>query len=82
LDTVLAQVRADGLSVVDGQVLPDICSLTAPVFGHDYDLAASPTVLGVTGVIDSSMGGAPARTLRLAARELSERLGWQSSPRV
>lgn len=82
LDTVLVQVRADGLSVVDGAVLPGICSLTAPVFSHDCNLAASLTVLGVTGVIDSSMGGAPARALRLAARDLSERLGWRNTART
>lgn len=72
---ILAETRAHGLARVEGELLPGIAALSAPVFDHQGEVAAVLTALGPQGSFDSSWRGAVAGKLRRAARELSHRLG-------
>jgi DNA-binding IclR family transcriptional regulator len=67
-------VRAQGLASVAGMSNPRVAALSAPVFDRDA-LALSLTVSGVEGAIDISPGGEPARQLKRAAANVSQKLG-------
>ncbi len=72
------RIRARGMAVVEGQVLPGICSLSVPVFRHDQSLACGLSVVGFQGFMDLAEDGHPATRLRAAAGELSTLLGAHS----
>lgn len=74
---VLDTTRRNGMSIGAGAVLPGICSISAPVFRHDGDLAASMTIVGVSGVLDTRVEGPAGTALIRAAKEFSVRMGWQ-----
>lgn len=76
-EDILAATRRDGMSVGAGAVLPGICSISAPVFRHDGDLAAALTIVGVSGVLDTRVQGTAATALMHAAKAFSARMGWQ-----
>lgn len=76
-ESSLEATRRDGMSIGAGAVLPGICSISAPVFRHDGDLAAALTIVGVSGVLDTRMHGPAGTALIQAAKEFSSRMGWQ-----
>lgn len=69
--------RQRGLGCVEGDLLPGIASLSAPVFNHQDNLVAAITTLGPQGDFDIDPNGRVGRTLKKAADGLSERLGWR-----
>jgi DNA-binding IclR family transcriptional regulator len=71
----MAEVRAHGLARVDGDLLPGVASVAAPVFAHDGTIAAVIAALGHHGAFDIDWDGRNARALRDATRRLSARLG-------
>lgn len=71
----LEEIRARGLSRVQGDLLVGIASVAAPVFGHDGTIAAVITALGPQGAFDVSWDGAIAKAVKRAAQTLSRRLG-------
>jgi len=75
VDTIRNCTRARGLGRVDGELLPRIAAMSAPVFDHDGRLVFALTVLGWSGDLDISDEGATARALKAHARELSRALG-------
>jgi DNA-binding IclR family transcriptional regulator len=75
----LAEIRSRGLSRVDGDLLPGVASVAAPVFGHGGGIVAVIAALGPRGGFDIGWKGRNARAVRDAARRLSARLG-HSSP--
>jgi DNA-binding IclR family transcriptional regulator len=60
---------------VQGDLLPGVASLSAPVFNHQGDLVAAISTLGPQGDFDTDPNGPIGTTLKEAASKLSERLG-------
>ena len=66
--------RERGLGSVEGDLLPGVASLSAPVFDHRGHIVAAISALGTQGVFDSSHTGAIAQKLKKAADSLSNQL--------
>lgn len=75
-DTVIAETREHGLGRVDGDLLPGVSSLAAPVFNQQGEVEAVIAAVGYQGVFDSSRDGPVAQQVRQAAAGLSARLGY------
>ncbi len=71
----LANIRAHGLSRVEGDLLRGVASVAAPVFGHGGTIVAVIAALGPQGAFDVAWTGPLARAVKDAARRLSLRLG-------
>ncbi|HEX6978233.1 MAG TPA: IclR family transcriptional regulator [Alphaproteobacteria bacterium] len=74
-DRLVAEVRRYGLGRVDGDLLPGISALAAPIFDHAGRLSLVLTALGHHGVFDSRWDGVVATTLKEIAAAASRRLG-------
>ena len=72
----LAEVRARGLSRVQGDLLRGVAAVAAPVFRHDGMIVAVIAALGPQGAFDVAWNGPIARATLSAARRLSARLGF------
>jgi len=75
-DAVLAETRKHGLGRVDGDLLPGVAGLAAPVFDHQGDLVAVIAAFGPQSQFDADWDGEPARALKGEADALSRRLGF------
>jgi DNA-binding IclR family transcriptional regulator len=75
VETLLAQFRAQHMSVAENLSSPGRSAIAAPVFDHNNRIVASIAVIGVQGQIDVLAKGRPAHELVAAARKLSLRLG-------
>lgn len=71
----LDEIRSRGLSRVRGDLLAGIASVAAPVFAHDGAIVAVIAALGPQGGFDVAWDGDIAKAVKLAARNLSARLG-------
>ena len=71
----LAEVRSRGLSRSEGEVLPGICAMAAPVFEPVGGMVLALIAIGPASTFDSRWTGAVARGLQACAREISQRLG-------
>ncbi len=69
-------VRREGLARIEGQLLPGVHALSAPVFDHTGALVLAITVLGPAAVFDASATGTLAQRLLQRAADLSRSLGW------
>jgi DNA-binding IclR family transcriptional regulator len=67
--------RQRGLGCVEGDLLPGVASLSAPVFNHQGDLVAAISTLGPQGDFDTDPNGPIGTTLKATANKLSVRLG-------
>jgi DNA-binding IclR family transcriptional regulator len=74
-ERLIAEVRRHGLGRVDGDMLPGVSALAAPVLGHAGKLAFVLTALGPQGVFDSRWDGPTAAVLREIAEAAGQRLG-------
>ena len=79
VEALLAKVRAEGLARIEGDLVPGVHAVAAPVFDYRGEIIAVMTTLGYGSVFDASLDGAPARAIRAAAARLSARLGWEGS---
>jgi DNA-binding IclR family transcriptional regulator len=70
-----AEVLRHGLGRVDGDMLPGVSALAAPVLDHAGKLALVLTVLGPQGVFDSRWDGRTAAVLKEVAVAAAQRLG-------
>lgn len=73
----LQAVREEGLSRVQGLLLPGISALAAPVFDGTGALVLCLTAIGPTAVFDSRPGSALVQRVGGGAAALSARLGWR-----
>jgi DNA-binding IclR family transcriptional regulator len=71
----LEEIRARGLSRVQGDLLLGVASVAAPVFAHDGAIVAVIAALGPQGGFDVAWNGAIATAVKRAAASLSARLG-------
>ncbi len=79
LAAIRSQTLRTGLGQVDGELLPRIASLSAPVFDHDGRLALAITQLGWSGEFDLTADGRIGRALLACAEKLSAQLGYAGS---
>jgi len=76
IDTMLDQVRSDGISVVsDYHLVPGVAAAGAPVFNFKHEITLSVLAIGVKSMIDLSPDGNVVTALRRCAKDLSLRLG-------
>lgn len=75
--TLLDEVRRRGLARVVGTLLPGVAGFCAPVFDADGHLVLGVVALGSLANFDPAWDGAVAKPLVLAARQLSNDLGYQ-----
>ena len=71
----LAEVRAHGISRSEGEIVPGVNAMAAPVFDYHGALALAITAIGPAGVFDAAWDGPIARALRGCADQISQRLG-------
>ncbi|WP_076998982.1 IclR family transcriptional regulator [Variovorax sp. KK3] len=71
----LHAVREHGMSRSDGEIVPGVSAMSAPVFDHTGAIALAITAIGTTAVFDASWDGPVAVALKRCAGEVSERLG-------
>jgi DNA-binding IclR family transcriptional regulator len=74
-DSIVGQVRKDGLAISKGHLFRGFSAIAAPIFDHTGSLAGSITLLGIGSQIDRSPGGPVATQVRQAAHKLSQELG-------
>lgn len=76
IDALLAQVRADKLSVVsDYHLVPGVAAAAAPVFNFKHEVTLSVLAIGVKDMINLAPGGRVVTALKRCADDLSLRLG-------
>ena len=75
----LDEIRAHGLSRVEGDLLRGVASVAAPVFGHTGSIVAVIAALGPQGVFDVAWDGRNAFAVKQAAARLSARLGFRAA---
>ena len=73
-EAALNDIRARGLAFSVDAPSPGISSLSAPVLDASDHLCLALTVIGSTGAIDVAAGGATARALLAATRDISAEL--------
>lgn len=69
------QIRERGLHSVHGLFMPGVDAISAPLFAIGNQVAAVITVLGTTGTLDVSYGGAIAGALQQTTRTISLQMG-------
>lgn len=75
LQSRLEKVRSLGLGHTEGEMLPGVLALAAPLFDHQHELAGVIAALGPAGFFDNSLDGETARQLKQTAGIISKRLG-------
>jgi DNA-binding IclR family transcriptional regulator len=73
--TQLEEVRQRGLSRSQGEVIPGVNAMAAPVFNHAGEMVLALTAIGPAGVFDIEWDGPIAQAMRESARAISQRLG-------
>ena len=71
----MAEVRARGLSRSEGEIVPGISAMAAPVFEPAGAMVLALVAIGPAATFDSRWTGAVARALQGCAREVAQRLG-------
>lgn len=69
--------RERGLGAVEGDLLPGVASLSAPVFDHRGQIVAAISTLGAQGSFDTDVAGSTGTILKAAADGLSHRLCYE-----
>ena len=80
VETLRSRTRRHGVGSVEGDLLPGVASLSAPVFDHRGHLVAAISTLGTAAVFDSASDGPTGIRLRDAAQSLSKRLCFSGEP--
>lgn len=71
----LHEVRARGLSRSEGEIIPGVSAMAAPVFDHTGAMVLALTAIGPAGVFDARWEGKVGHALQAAAADVSQRLG-------
>ena len=71
----LDTVRAHGISRSEGEIVPGINAMSAPVFSHAGAIALAITAIGPAGIFDTAWEGEIALALKASAEAVSQRLG-------
>ena len=79
IKAIQAETLRDGFGRSAGDFSPSIASLAAPVFNHEKHLVAVIGTFGYEGSFDNRLTGVAARLLGEAAREVSNKLGFDAA---
>ena len=71
----LIEVRAHGLGRSEGETVPGVNAMAAPVFDHHGGIVLAIVAIGPAGIFDVRWDGPIARALRACADQVSQRLG-------
>ncbi|NEU98653.1 IclR family transcriptional regulator [Bradyrhizobium uaiense] len=77
IQTIQRTTREQRLASIDGDLLPRIAAISAPVFGYDGALVCALTVLGWRGELALSPSGGLAQRLLATSTALSRALGFR-----
>jgi DNA-binding IclR family transcriptional regulator len=79
LENLLADVRKRGMARVQGEPIPGINAICAPVFEHTGAIRLGITAIGPAGSFDASWSGTIAKEVNNCANTISHRLGYRAS---
>ena len=79
LEKILADIRKRGMARVQGEPIPGINAICAPVFEHSGAIRLGITAIGPSGSFDVSWDAEPAKRIRACAEQVSARLGYRSN---
>lgn len=71
VETMVERIRKAGISQCRHALMPHFTSLSVPIFDHTGFMIAAVTVTGSVGVLDDSVNGFIARTLREHVHRIS-----------
>ena len=71
----LREVREHALARSDGETMPGVNAIAAPVFDHEDRIVLAVTAIGPASIFDLAWDGAIAREVRACAARISRRLG-------
>jgi len=77
-EKTLTEIRQQGISRATGSLTPGINGFSAPVFDHTGGMVAAITSLGSVGEFNVEWDSPLAKAMRVAADNLSRRLGHES----
>lgn len=77
LGQALETIRRDGFAVSQGEIDPNICSISAPVRDHTGEAIAVLSVTGPSARMDETARRTAREALLDATARLSQRLGWR-----
>ncbi len=77
LRAAVAEVRAHGLARAIGRPMPGVNAFSAAAYTHEGEVALVITLLGHQDHLAPHWNGSAARAVRLAADQVSARLGWR-----
>ncbi len=77
LEAMLAEVRERGMARVEGEPIPGINAICAPVFEHSGTIRLGITAIGPAGSFDARWEGDIAQRIRACAEQVSARLGYR-----
>jgi DNA-binding IclR family transcriptional regulator len=75
----LARTRKLGIGVVDGNLVPGVTALAAPIFDHRARIVASIALLGGPEHLEPRADSPAGHALKKAAAAISERLGYRAA---
>jgi DNA-binding IclR family transcriptional regulator len=78
----LKTVREHGISRSEGEIVPGISAMAAPVFDAAGQLCLALIAIGAAGIFDARWDGAVALGVRVCAELISRRLGFNEVARV
>lgn len=76
---LIDETRAAGIARTVDFPIPGISALSAPIFNHAGALALVMTALGPSASFNAEPQGATAQALRMAAQDISARLGFRAA---
>jgi len=79
IDSIVRETREHGLARVMGHSIESLSALSAPVFDYRGDLVLAVVLFGFKEHFDVSWNSSNAQKLRLAANEVSQKLGFADS---
>ena len=75
----LDEVRANGISRSEGEIVPGVSAMAAPVFDHTGRIVLAVTAIGPAGITNTAWDGVLARALKACGDTASRRLGHRAA---
>jgi len=79
IETLLREIRYDGMAAISGDLVAGVAALSAPIFDHRGRIVAAIGVLGRAEDLAADPKSSAARSLRHIAHQVSSRLGYTAS---
>jgi DNA-binding IclR family transcriptional regulator len=79
LEVELAKIRQSGVAIDNCESNSDVCCVAAPVFDHQGKVVAALSISLPITRVDESWPGRLAQLIKEGGRELSRRMGYQST---